>query len=351
MATSGTVGQSTFNVLKIIEMAMRRAGLKSNAIGAETMDIARSNLHLYLSHLSNQGVNLWCLEKSVLGVTPQSYIFTLPVGTIEVLNASYRTMTRLSGGTAASSSGGTAANAFDGDTTTACTQTATGGNISYALGAATQVSTVGYLPNATGSLNLTYQYSTNSGVTWSTAYAVGATSYTAGVWEWFDLPINTEAADWRVSTSAGTLDAREVYFGSSPAETTMARLNRDDYTALPNKTTTGTPLQFWFDRQRASPRMWVWPVPTNTLAQIVVWRHRHVEDIGVYTNEVEIPQRWLEAIVMNLAWKLALETPSADMQRIDYLRKIAEKEEFEASAEERDASPIYFNPAVVAYTT
>jgi hypothetical protein len=39
------------------------------------------------------------------------------------------------------------------------------------------------------------------------------------------------------------------------------------------------------------------------------------------------------------------------MQRIDYLRKIAEKEEFEASAEERDASPIYFNPAVVAYTT
>jgi hypothetical protein len=350
MATSGTVGQTTFNVQDVIEMAMRRAGLKANAIGAETMIIARQNLHLYLSHMSNQGVNLWCLDKELIGVSAQKYVYDMPVGTIDVLNANYRTMTRISGGTPASSSGGTADNAFDADLTTACTQTAANGNISYDAAASTQVTTVGYLPNATGALNLSWQYSSD-GATWTTALAFGAKTYTAGTWAWYDLTTNTSARYWRVATSSGTLDAREVYFGNTPVETTMSRMNRDDYISLPNKTTTGNPLQFWFDRQRSQPRIWVWPVPTNDFSQIVAWQHRHIQDIGAFTNEIEIPQRWIEAITMNLAWKLALETPGTDMQRLDYLRKMAEKEEFEAASEERDNSPIFYNPAILAYTT
>ena len=349
MATSGTVGQTSFNVQRMIETAIRRAGLKTDSIGAETAIIARDNLYLYLSHLANQGVNLWCLEKSVIPIYENQYVYDMPVGTVDVLNANYRELTRLSGGTAATSAGGTAANAFDGDITTSCTQTAATGNISYDAGAATQVSTVGFLPNASSTLTLVWEYSTDNS-TWSTAYSAASAAYVSGTWVWWDLTTATSARYWRLRASAGTLDAKEVYFGGTPVEVTMSRLNRDDYVALPNKTNSGNALQFWFDRQRTQPRMWVWPVPSDTFDQIVVWRHRHVQDIGALTNEVEIPQRWLEAVTMHLAWKIGLETPGADMQRLSYLKTLAEEEEFEASNEERDNSPIYYNPAIVAYT-
>jgi hypothetical protein len=349
MATSGTVGQTAFNVQAMIEAAIRRSGMKADSIGAETAMIARTNLYLYLSHLANQGVNLWCLDKQILAVYPQQYVYDLPVGTIDVLNCNYRSLTRISGGTPASAAGGTAANAFDGDTTTACTQTSTLGNISYDAGIATQVTTVGYLPHASATLTLVFEYSTDNS-TWTTAKTVASQAYAAGQWYWADLTLNTEARYWRVRAAAGTLDAAEVFFGNTPAEIVMSRLNRDDYVALPNKATTGRALQFWFDRQRTQPRMWVWPVPTDTFEQIIAWRHRHIEDVGALTNDVEIPQRWLEAVTMHLAWKLALETPGADMQRLSYLKQLAEEEEFEASNEERDNSPIYYNPAIIAYT-
>jgi hypothetical protein len=46
-----------------------------------------------------------------------------------------------------------------------------------------------------------------------------------------------------------TLAVREWYFGNNSTEIMMSRLNRDDYTNLPNKNfTANQPYQFWFDR-------------------------------------------------------------------------------------------------------
>jgi hypothetical protein len=129
-------------------------------------------------------------------------------------------------------------------------------------------------------------------------------------------------------------------------------LNRDDYTALPNKYFLGRPLQFWFDRQIDQPVMRLWPVPNlaATTQQIVLWRHRYIQDVGSMTQELDIPQRWFDAIVALLAAKLAEETPEVDSQLMPILDAKAAKALAEAESEERDNSPIYWAPSINCYT-
>jgi hypothetical protein len=131
----------------------------------------------------------------------------------------------------------------------------------------------------------------------------------------------------------------------------MSRLNRDDYTNLPNKNfTANQPFQYWFDRTIPEPTIFLWPTPNDAFVQMTVWYSRQIMDVGALTNELEIPQRWYEAVVMNLAHRLSLELPQVPMDRVVYLEKMAAQYLNEAEQEERDKSPIYYAPNISVYT-
>ena len=121
---------------------------------------------------------------------------------------------------------------------------------------------------------------------------------------------------------------------------------------MPNKYFLGRPLQFWFDRQINQPVMHLWPAPNEAAEtqQIIVWRHRYIQDVGTMTQELDIPQRWFDAIVALLASKLAEETPEVDAQLMPILEVKAEKALAQAENEERDNSPIYWAPLISPYT-
>ena len=80
------------------------------------------------------------------------------------------------------------------------------------------------------------------------------------------------------------------------------------------------------------------------------WYSRQIDDVGALTDELEIPQRWYEAVQMVLAHKMSLELPQVAMDRINYLEKMAEKHLYNAEQEERDRSPIYWAPNISVYT-
>ena len=65
-----------------------------------------------LSSLINIGIQYWAVKKEVIGLVPDKYIYTLPVGANDALNVLYRTMTRPTG-SYSSSAGGKAALAGD----------------------------------------------------------------------------------------------------------------------------------------------------------------------------------------------------------------------------------------------
>ena len=68
------------------------------------------------------------------------------------------------------------------------------------------------------------------------------------------------------------------------------------------------------------------------------------------TQNLDVPQRWFDAIVALLASKLAEETPEVDAGLMPVLDAKAEKALAQAENEERDNSPIYWTPNLNPYT-
>lgn len=343
MTTSGTVSQTVIQVSDILEDAIRACGITTDAMTPDIYKTAKDNLYFYLSALANDGIQLWTIQKYIVGLIPGQLIYDLDNGAVDVLNAVYRTVTTPSGGTAASSSGGSADLAFDGDITTWCTQTASNGNISYDFGSGSDFTPImfGILPHGNATYNLIYEYS-DDGVSWTTHYAPGSQDYTNLVWTLNDVDGATAHQYWRVrETSGATLDLTEVMFGAYPTEINIARISNDVYAALTNKFQENQqPLQYWVDRQVDTVKLRVWLVPDNCLKQIVVYRRRYIQDVGSLTNTLEVPQRWLLYITSDLAKYLCLKIPGADLNRYPLLEKLANEQWARVSAEERDSTPI-----------
>ena len=352
MAYSETVGTTVISVQKLIDHGARRCGKLAEELTSEQVQSAKESLYFLLSSLINIGIQYWAIEKTVIGLNPNQYIYQLPLGTNDVLNALYRRMNRPSG-SYSTTSGGTVTYAFDGDTDTICTQSAPNGSISTDFGTDNPVyiGSIGVLPGATGLMNVVFECS-DDGITWSELYAPGQTAWQDNKWIWYDVDPGKSASYYRIrATDGGTLSLRELYFGNNSTEITMARLNRDDYTNLPNKNfTANQPFQYWFNRTIPQPEMYLWPVPSDPFVQMTVWCSRQIMDVGDLSGELEIPQRWYLAIQSMLAHQMSLELPEVDIGRIQYLEVQAEKYLNQAEQEERDKSPIYFAPNISPYS-
>lgn len=355
MAYSNTYNQ-VYNIQTLIDHGARRCGKLAEELTSEQLLSARESLGFVMSNLINLGIQYWAIEKKVFGLTPEKYIYTLPDGSNDVLNALYRTMTRTDG-SYTSSAGGVVANAGDNDIDTFCQQTSPNGNISINFGTDNPIyaGSIGLLPYVSGGGSavwaLTLEYSTDN-VTWNTLDDLGSVVVTDNSWIWTDIDPGQSVQYYRVRISGGsTLALREFYVGNNSTEITMSRLNRDDYTNLPNKNfTANQPYQYWFNRTVPNPEIYLWPTPSNPFVQMTVWYSKQVMNVGDLTNELEIPQRWYLAVVNMLAHQMSMELPQVDISRVQYLEAQAEKTLAQAEAEERDRSPIYFAPNIGVYT-
>jgi hypothetical protein len=304
-----------------------------------------------LSNLINIGIQYWAIEKKVYGLKKDQYTYLLPVGANDALNVLYRRMNRPTG-SYASSGGGVVANAFDSEIDTVCTQTTPAGNISvdYGTNNPVYIGSIGVLPGATATMNVIYEYSYDN-VTWSTLYAPGSEAWVDNEWIWHDIDPGVTAQFYRIRAISGTLVLREFYLGNNSTEITMARLNRDDYTNLPNKNfTANQPFQFWVNRTIPQTQIVLWPVPSDPFIQMTVWYSNQIQNVGDLSGELEIPQRWYMAVQCMLAHQMSMELPAVPMDRVQYLEVQAEKYLNLAEQEERDKSPIYFAPNISVYT-
>lgn len=327
MAYSNTVSQTVFNTRRVIENAARRCKLPAQSLTPEHVDIANDQLFLLLSDLANRGIQLWCIEKQIYPLYDGTGDLTLDVGTVDVLNSNLRTLQQVTGIN------------YDASTYREVNFTSE-----------TFVTTVGIKWSA-AAVPISLQRS-DDGIVWETVQTETPTA-SAGQWTWFDLESSVAKLYFRVLATQGTLSFSRIYLANTPTEIPLARINRDDYTNLPNKTfQSNRPLQYWFDRQVQQPVMHMWPVPNNEaeVYQIVLWRQRYIMDVGTMTEEIEVPQRWYEAVVAMLAARLALEYIEVDPSMISLLDQKAKESLYFAQQEERDNSPMVILPNIAMYT-
>lgn len=355
MTTSGTTGQTIVQVAALYEGVVRRCGGNPADIGPESLEILSNNLYFILSNMSNRGVNLWRLYQPLFALYSGQQTYAMNAGDIDITKCMYRTPSRLSPSAVTSSNGGTTSYLSDADIDTVCTQLGAAGNFKFDWGSGTteQVALVGLLWGSSTTYNLTMSIS-NDNVTYTPVYTAGSIDVVAGQWSWYAIdPAGVASRYFKIATSTGILSLAEASLSANWEDVEISRINRDIWMTYPNKRSPGPPRQYWFDRQ-LTPEINLWPVPSNTFNLMAPMVHRHVEDVGVMTNTLDIPQRWYQAIQTLLAAQAFLELPKAlvDMTRYPLILNEAKGIALpDAEAEERDDSAVQIIPGIRAYTS
>lgn len=326
MAYSGNIGGTTFNALKVVDHAFRRCRLPAQAITAEMHTYALESLYVLLSELASSRTPSWCIDRVVLPIYENQPIVTLPAGTVDVLNINYRVVQEVTG---------------------ASTLSATEYGVSFTTD--TVVNTVG-IKWAAAAVPLSFQTS-DDGVTWATV-GTQTTTASAGEITWTDIAAAQATSYFKIVATSGTLSMATVTLGNMPQEIPLGQLNRDSYVNQSNKVFPGRPNSYYFQRNLANPAVNLWPAPFAAAedAQLVLWRHRQIMDTENLQQEVEVPARWLEAIITNLAAKVGIETPQVDVQVIALLEQKAAITLQKAWDGDGDGSPTQINPGIGCYT-
>lgn len=147
------------------------------------------------------------------------------------------------------------------------------------------------------------------------------------------------------SLPANTIDVIEtmirVTSSGSALDYTVSRIGVGDYASLPNKNTTGRPLQIYVNRQ-ISPEFTLWPVPDLPYT-LLYWTMRRIQDSTTATDNMDIPVRFVPAIAAGLAYQIALKRPEV-MNRLPTLKQ-EYLEQFQLAADEdRGREPARFVP-------
>lgn len=86
----------------------------------------------------------------------------------------------------------------------------------------------------------------------------------------------------------------------------MYQMGRQEYFDLPVKTIQGIPTQYFFDKQRTSTLLYVWPLLSSATTETLrVSYQRKFEDVDSLDDEIDIPQEYFSVVAYNLAARLA----------------------------------------------
>ena len=89
MATSGTVAFRP-DVEEIIAESFERVGMDAQTLTGYQALAARRSLNLLFSEFANRGINYWAIQNNTLALTQGTTTYTLPVGTIDLMDVVIR---------------------------------------------------------------------------------------------------------------------------------------------------------------------------------------------------------------------------------------------------------------------
>lgn len=137
-------------------------------------------------------------------------------------------------------------------------------------------------------------------------------------------------------------DILEVAIRRSGTDYEVDRISRGEYLNVPNKTSTGRPSQFYFNRQ-TSPEISLWPTPENSTDQLVYHYITRIEDADALTNNADVPYRFIPCMVAGLAYYLSLKKAP---ERVQLLKAVYEEEFQRAGDEDEDRVSLKLQPDI-----
>ena len=101
----------------------------------------------------------------------------------------------------------------------------------------------------------------------------------------------------------------------------MVALSQEEYNRLGNKTSTGNPVNYYYEALRNTGNLYVFPTPDSTVVSsksIIIQYQAPIEDFEASSDEPDVPQELFRALKFNLAAELAFEYgyPIKDRQQL-----------------------------------
>ena len=160
--------------------------------------------------------------------------------------------------------------------------------------------------------------------------------------------LNLMLAEWaNRGLNQWTITQRTQALTTSDGEYSLnaARISRDAYLNIPNKSTTGRPNQFFLDRQ-ITPNLKIWPIPENSTDVIYYDALTRIDDADTSVNTLKVPFRFYPCLAAGLAYYISIKRAPNKVQ----LLKAVYEEEFErAMTEDRDRSSFQVSPSLDYY--
>ena len=152
----------------------------------------------------------------------------------------------------------------------------------------------------------------------------------------YNLPTDTiDILDQVIRTNAGN--------ATTQSDLTLSRIGVSTYASIPNKLSTGRPIQVWVERL-ATPRINLYPVP-DTSYTFVYWRMRRIEDAGNGVETSDMTFRFLPCLVAGLAYHIAMKVPELT-ERVTMLKTAYEEQYTLAAGEDREKTSESFVPRI-----
>ena len=125
----------------------------------------------------------------------------------------------------------------------------------------------------------------------------------------------------------------------------LERISRAEYLHIPKKSSEARSNQFYLHRAEVSggtPTLYLYPTP-DAADTFKYWALTYIQDAGDYTNQAEVPQRFLPALTSGLAYYIAIKKSP---ERVQLLKMVYDEEMARALLEDRDRAPLRLVPNV-----
>ena len=160
------------------------------------------------------------------------------------------------------------------------------------------------------------------------------------------LPQNTTSLTGSDLFGSGAAAAQEiiditdvVISDSSNNDYSATSISRSTYFNYTVKTTSGRPSQYYFERT-ISPRLYLYPA-ADTAYTLKYYALLRMKDAGAYTNNAEIPFRFLPCLTAGLAYYIAMKKAP---DRIQLLKQIYEDEFQRAADQDGERTSLFLSP-------
>ena len=156
------------------------------------------------------------------------------------------------------------------------------------------------------------------------------------------------------STADGTSSATAVYgvddileasYRNSNVDTPLTKVSRSQYQAFSNKTSTGTPSQYFVQRfiDKITVTLYLTPGSNEAGKFLNYYYVKRIQDAGDYTNDADVPYRFVPCMTSGLAYYLAIKNAP---DRVQMLKMLYEDELQRALQEDGSSSSTYISPKV-----